>query len=223
MGALLSPIAYGFLWKPLAIGNQHPVSCPYAGYCVLSHRNVMGPGRLSASSGSVSQSVAGGGISHHFIISGSLAIATENTESRCLVQTTLGWNIVSAVVSSLELVILIVDVVMNSGSSCDASCVIVWVVRETVFISLIIASALELCVSISISSFGCSSLIQNSVSQQQGFVMQTDGLVHNVHPTISHLGVSASSAVALIPQYPAFPTNYQKNIPNNPNNSSPPQ
>ncbi|KAM3912925.1 membrane-spanning 4-domains subfamily A member 18-like isoform 3-T4 [Leptodactylus fuscus] len=161
-----------------------------------------------------------------YIISGSLAIAAENTESRCLVSAALGWNIVSAVASALEFVILIVDVVMNGGYSCDTPCVTEWVVRETVFISLIIASVLELCVSISTSSFGCSSLIQNSVSQQQIFVTQTDGLIHNMHPTISHLGVSASSAVALIPQYPAFPATYgdQKNMNmNNPNTLSQPQ
>ncbi|KAM3912924.1 membrane-spanning 4-domains subfamily A member 15-like isoform 2-T3 [Leptodactylus fuscus] len=160
-----------------------------------------------------------------YIISGSLAIAAENTESRCLVSAALGWNIVSAVASALEFVILIVDVVMNGGYSCDTPCVTEWVVRETVFISLIIASVLELCVSISTSSFGCSSLIQNSVSQQI-FVTQTDGLIHNMHPTISHLGVSASSAVALIPQYPAFPATYgdQKNMNmNNPNTLSQPQ
>ncbi|XP_075698026.1 membrane-spanning 4-domains subfamily A member 4D-like isoform X2 [Rhinoderma darwinii] len=170
------------------------------------------------------------GIAIHFwgaviyIIAGSLSVAAENTESRCLVSASLGWNILSAIVSSLEFVILIVDLVINGGHFCGEACITVWVVRETIFISLIVASLLELCVSISISSFGCSSLIENSVSQQI-FVMQTDGLAHNIHPTISHLGVPVTSAVALIPHYPAFPTSYdnQKNSNvtlNNPNNSS---
>ncbi|XP_069611894.1 membrane-spanning 4-domains subfamily A member 15-like isoform X1 [Ranitomeya imitator] len=148
-----------------------------------------------------------------YIISGSFSVAAENIQSSCLVRGSLGWNIVSAVISSLEFVILIADVVINGGYTCDESCITVWVVREIVFISLIIATVLELCVSIAISSFGCSSLVGNAVSQQQVFVMQSDGLAHNIHPTVSHLGVSTSSAVALIPQYPAFPTSYdnQKN------------
>lgn len=155
-----------------------------------------------------------------YLISGSISVAAENTESRCLVKASLGWNIISAVVSSLEFVILIIDVVMNSGEPCDSWCIIIWVIRETIFVSLIIASLLELCVAISISSFGCSSLIDNSVSQQQVFVVQSDGLAHNMNPTISHLGVSASSAVALMPHYPALPTSYenQKNNFNTPIN-----
>ncbi|XP_075034478.1 membrane-spanning 4-domains subfamily A member 12-like [Mixophyes fleayi] len=154
-----------------------------------------------------------------YVISGSLSVATENVESRCLVGASLGLNIISAIVSSVEFVILIIDAVMNGNYTCDVSCSTIWLVRESIFISLIIASLLQLCVSISISSFGCSSVIENSVSQQQVFVIQNDVPARNIHPTSPHLGVHPSAPVTLIPQYPICYENQKSiNIPShNPN------
>ncbi|XP_077310852.1 membrane-spanning 4-domains subfamily A member 4D-like [Lithobates pipiens] len=144
-----------------------------------------------------------------YIFSGSLCIAAENSESRCLVGTSLALNIISAVISAVEIVILLVDVVMNGYYTCYDTCATIWAVRETIFISLIIATMLQLCLSISISSFGCSSMIGNSIPQQQVFVIGNSGLERNVYPTAPNQGMASSPTVNQAPQYPMFPSNYQ--------------
>ncbi|KAM5140471.1 membrane-spanning 4-domains subfamily A member 4D-like [Mantella aurantiaca] len=144
-----------------------------------------------------------------YIFSGSLAIAAENTESRCLVGSSLALNIISAVISAVEIVILLVDVVINGYYSCSDTCATVWAVRETVFISLIIATMIQLCVSISISSFGCSSMIGSSTPQQQVIVIGNSGLDRNVHPTAPNQGMPTSLPMNPGPQYTIFPGSYQ--------------
>ncbi|XP_075440893.1 membrane-spanning 4-domains subfamily A member 4A-like [Ascaphus truei] len=112
-----------------------------------------------------------------YIISGSLSVAAENNQSRCLVRGSLAMNIISSVVSAIAIIVFCVDIPVSSFYYCDSSlyaCYMLKNVYVTAITFLIIASVLQFCVSVSLSIFGCRSLTDQSVTRPQMFVMQND-------------------------------------------------
>ncbi|XP_075438302.1 membrane-spanning 4-domains subfamily A member 4A-like, partial [Ascaphus truei] len=105
-----------------------------------------------------------------YIISGSLSVAAENNQSRCLVRGSLAMNIISSVVSVITIIVFCVDIPVSSFYYCDSSlyaCYMLKNVYVTAITFLIIASVLQFCVSVSLSIFGCRSLTDQSVTRPQ--------------------------------------------------------
>ncbi|MEE6476962.1 hypothetical protein FKM82_011302 [Ascaphus truei] len=56
-----------------------------------------------------------------YIISGSLSVAAENNQSRCLVRGSLAMNIISSVVSVIAIIVFCIDIPVSSFYYCDSS------------------------------------------------------------------------------------------------------
>ncbi|XP_078508731.1 membrane-spanning 4-domains subfamily A member 4D-like [Lissotriton helveticus] len=141
-----------------------------------------------------------------FIVSGSLSVATANNPKISLLRGSLVMNIISSVASGIATIIYIVYIcAWDSGSYRYSSCsfyqeqerseeletckmraqnhAVFWAM---LFI-LLIMSVLELCVSISVSAFGCKTICRTAYSEVSVVIYQTTAPNpgHQPHPDVS--------------------------------------
>ncbi|XP_053548271.1 membrane-spanning 4-domains subfamily A member 15-like isoform X2 [Bombina bombina] len=114
-----------------------------------------------------------------YLISGSLSIAAENKQSRCLVRGSLSINIISCIAALLESSLIIADFNIYFASSCQSyecrpSSYSVLNIRTVSLAFLLIASLLQFSLSLSLAIFGCKSLNHASIQEPQVYVINNN-------------------------------------------------
>ncbi|XP_078521471.1 membrane-spanning 4-domains subfamily A member 4A-like isoform X1 [Lissotriton helveticus] len=142
-----------------------------------------------------------------YIISGALSVDAEKKGTRSLVKGSLGMNIVSTIFAGIEIIIVSIDLAVDSPISCPYEfCSFRQGFASLLSILLLLLSVLEFCMAFSTSVFGCKSVCcsGNTAETQPELAVQHNYPVHFGNTVGQPAGIPVPYTVSSTPEGPPY-------------------